>query len=223
MLLLVLSDWLTFHPPRLSLLFGPKKLPAQHNRNEKREVINHSPHPTSSPSEDDQYRDAECERTRTFMLAEQRRELDFLEAEAKRREPEDARNEEFIRFLSDDTKLFQENQKTREAAFVEEEMKQEGIFKEKEGARNSAFEEAQVKREELVKYAQERRLKRAKWYSVHREEVGNKGRAKRDKLFETLVRDLQWQFDEFLKAEVKSFVQLQEHVNENPEIKVRSM
>lgn len=106
-------------------------------------------------------------------------------------------------------------------AFVEQETKQEEFFKEKEEARNGAFEAAQKKRGEVFQSSQERRLRRAKWYATQREEVSKKGRAKRDKQFEAFVGDLQRQFDQFLKTETESLIELQNQRKANADNKVR--
>lgn len=164
---------------------------------------------TSAADENNQYRAAEIERTRTFLRGEHKRELDFLKAEAARKQPEDVRNEEFTRFLDENMDTFWKNQKAREVTFLEEATKQEEYFRSKEDARDRSFEEFQSKREQVFQESQEHRRKIAAEYTRLREGIQTKGCEEREKVVDELVQSIRKRFDEFIRAEEVAFAAAQ--------------
>ena len=199
------------NPPfRFSTLFRRKKAP---NEGGRRATITR----TSSfhGIDHNDYRNAELKRTRVFEHSEQKRELEFLQGEATRRQPEDARNEQFNQFLDEMMDIFWRGQKERDTAFEVEQDKQKEFFHSKEDARNESFEKLQLKREEVFQEAQEHRRKVSEWYLQSREAPRKKGIDERAKIYNELTQYLQEQFDQFIKGEENAFVAAQRRREDN--------
>ena len=95
---------------RFSILFRCKK-----SSNEGQPRASTTRTSTSSVGIDHkEYRIAELKKTQVFEHSEQKRELEFLQAEVTRRRPEDARKEQFNHFLDETMDNFWKGQKKRE-------------------------------------------------------------------------------------------------------------